>query len=121
MEVEQQDHQSRAETIAGQNDRFRQTFGADFTIPGRVVVTAGVEAKGGLFLQKLMVAVMGFDDFNEGNDPHGLRDFGIVTIDGARVYWKLDLFDPSYEWGAEDPANPARTRRVLTLLLPEEY
>lgn len=120
MEVEQQD-QCRDETIARQNDRFRQTFGADFTIPGRVVVTAGVEAKGGALLQKLMVAVVGFDDFSEDNDPYGLRDFGIVTIDGIKVYWKLDLYDPSYEWGAEDPANPARTRRVLTLLLPEEY
>ena len=55
------------------------------------------------------------------NDPHGLRDFGIVTVDATKVYWKLDLYDTSYEWGAEDPADPARTRRVLTLLLPEEY
>lgn len=120
MQAEQQD-QCRAETIARQNDRFRQTFGADFTIPGRVVVTAGVEAKGGAFLQKLMVAVMGFDAFTEDNDPFQQHDFGSVEINGTKVWFKIDLFDPSYKWGAEDPANPARTRRVLTLLLPEEY
>ena len=28
--------------IAEQNDRFRRTWGADFTVPGQIVMTRGV-------------------------------------------------------------------------------
>jgi hypothetical protein len=111
--------------IARQNDTFRTSLGTNFTVPGKVVYTSGVQALGGIFFQQLMVAVMKFADFTEDNDPHGQHDFGIVTIakEGVkiRVYWKIDLYDSVYQHGAETPADPATTRRVLTLLLPSEY
>ncbi|WP_435171727.1 DUF3768 domain-containing protein [Falsirhodobacter sp. 1013] len=111
----------RARKIAEQNDRFRTTWGADFTIPGHVVVTAGVHALGFEVVALLMVEVMGFATFTEDNDPSGLHDFGVVTICGVRVYWKIDLYDPDYAYGSEVPDDPTVTRRVLTLLLPSEY
>ena len=111
--------------IAAQNDRFRQTFGADFTIPGRIVCTQGVAAYGGGFQQILMVLLMQFDSFTEDNDPHGHRDFGILQVpyrgETVRVYWKIDLYDRACEYGSPAPADPNQTCRVLTLLLPSEY
>jgi hypothetical protein len=35
--------------------------------------------------------------------------------------WKIDYFDLKLELGSDDPADPAATVRVLTVLLPSEY
>ncbi|MFC5567116.1 DUF3768 domain-containing protein [Rubellimicrobium aerolatum] len=111
--------------VAEQNDRFRRSFGADPTLPGRIVLTQGVAALGAAALVPLMTALIRFDDFTEDNDPFGLRDFGTLEIEAegraVRLYWKIDLFDADERFGSEAPDDPDRTRRVLTLLLPEEW
>ncbi len=78
-----------------------------------------------------------FDAFTEDNDPHGERDFGCIYQLGdgrwtterprmpyeerERVFWKLDYYDRELMFGSEDAANPAVTRRVLTIMLADEY
>ena len=78
-----------------------------------------------------------FDAFDEDNDPHGERDFGCVyqLADGRwtterprvrddereRVFWKIDCYDRDLQFGSDDAANPAITRRVLTIMLSDEY
>ena len=75
-----------------------------------------------------------FDAFTTENDPYGERDFGAIYQDGegrwttmrpARpaeaVFWKIDAYDRDLRFGSEDPANPAMTQRVLTIMLASEY
>ena len=51
--------------------------------------------------------------------PH--TDFGTVTVQGEKLYWKIDYYDADREYGSDDPSDPAKTHRVLTILFPSEY
>lgn len=107
--------------IAKHNDQFRTTWGADFTIPGRILYTPGISEMGGAFEVAVMLNVMQFDDFTKDNDPYGEHDFGALDVEGTRIFWKLDLYDADYAGGTPDATDPAVTRRVLTVMLPSEY
>lgn len=61
------------------------------------------------------------DALNEENDPHGEHDFGSFVVRGQKVYYHIDYFDRSLEFGSEDPADPEKKVRVLTLMLAHEY
>lgn len=112
-----------AAIIARQNDQFRAALalGVPPTVPGQVLITPGVMALGLEFIALLQLTVAGFNTFTEDNDPHGDHTFGIVDLCGTRVFWKIDLYDEDYQFGSEEPENPEKTRRVLTMLLPSEY
>jgi len=62
-----------------------------------------------------------FDAFTRENDPCGERDFGAFEYNGHRILLKIDCYDPSMEEGSEDPSDPQRTVRVLTIMLASEY
>ena len=70
---------------------------------------------------EIVQAVMDFNDFTETNDPYGEHDFGAIKLDGQTLFWKIDYYDPDLRFGSEDPGDPDKTRRVLTILLAEEY
>jgi hypothetical protein len=85
-------------------------------------MTSGVSAYGPAFTAKVIEAVVAFDTFDADIDPHGEHDMVRVIVDGVRVWGKIDYYskaDP--DLGSEDPADAAKTERVMTLLLPEEY
>jgi hypothetical protein len=108
--------EQRRALIRLQNDRFRITF-----LGGQVMMTIGVKGRGDVFVKGCLDAVRAFDTFNQENDPYGEHDFGILEVDGQKVYWKIDAYDHDCRYGSEDPADPALTLRVLTFCLPEEY
>ena len=109
--------QSRAKRIADLNDKFRKNL----VTGGRTYMTAGVNAKGAEFVSKTLAKVIAFDDFNADNDPHGEHDFGSFELEGEKIFWKIDYFDLAAEFGSEDPTDPKKTLRVLTVMLAEEY
>jgi hypothetical protein len=61
-----------------------------------------------------------FDNFTPDNDPHGEHDFGALTHQGDKVFWKIDYYDKTLTKGSEDPADPKQTARVLTIMLASE-
>ena len=62
-----------------------------------------------------------FDDFCHANDPHEEHDFGAFDADGHKVFFKIDYFDESLSYHSPDPADPSVTKRVITIMLAEEY
>jgi hypothetical protein len=109
-------HEQRAQKCHALNDQFRQTF-----LGGTIVSTQGVQALNDTALDQLIPAIQIFDNFNANNDPYGEHDFGEVTITGIRVWFKIDAYDIDLKYGSPDPTDPAVTKRVMTIMLPEEY
>jgi len=102
--------------IATLNDTFRTTF-----LCGSIYVTAGVNSLGRQFVAEVLVAVREFDSFEDSNDPYDEHDFGSLVVEERKLFWKIDYYDPSMLGGSEDPADMQVTRRVLTVMLAEEY
>ncbi len=104
----------RRRKIRQLNDHLRRTGKG-----GIVTITNGLAALDENLLNRVMLAVSAFDAFNEDNDPE--HDCAVITVEGVRVIWKIDYYDPSMKYGSEDPADPGQTRRVLTVMLAGEW
>ncbi len=106
----------RAKEIARLNDDLRRTFEG-----GEVLTTRGLAGLEEATFCKVMFAVMEFDEFTSANDPLGEHDFGLVTVDGVRVIWKIDYYDQTKKLASLNPASRELTTRVLAIMLAEEY
>ena len=98
------------------NDLLR-TSGAG----GRIVTTAGVDQLSIGEIALIVSAVARFDDFNKDNDPHGEHDCASLRAAGHAVIWKIDYHVVDLQHHSPNPADPSVTRRVLTIMLAEEY
>ena len=119
--------------IARLNDLARSAMGVACT----AVATVGFRSLPDADQSRVHELIETFDAFPEDNDPHGERDFGTIYQLGdgqwtterprvrederERVFWKLDYYDRDLRFASEDAADPARTRRVLTIMLSDEY
>ena len=59
-----------------------------------------------------------FKDWDSGNDPYGEHDFGALELFGARLFFKIDLYEDTSVKSKNDPSS---VKRVLTVMLAEEY
>ena len=98
------------------NDALRQTFTG-----GKVMLTAGINAKSQDDIAKILSEVRQFNHFTQANNPYGEHDFGSFDYKGEKIYFKIDYYDKSYQYLSEDPSNPEVTNRVITVMLAEEY
>jgi hypothetical protein len=98
------------------NDNFRSTF-----LGGRTVMTAGVNALPLDTKARVILAVQSFKNFTKDNDPHGEHDFGRFEVQGETYFFKLDYYALDMDGGSEDPADPEKTTRVLTIMRADEY
>ena len=106
----------RAEAIARLNDALRKQG-----VGGTIMVTQGVLAVTGYNSLELSEALAAYDAFDADNDPHGERDFGDLTLWGQDMFWKIDYYDADVRYGSDDPADPDKTKRVLTVMLTSEW
>lgn len=104
------------ERIRALNDQLRQQ-----RIGGTAVLTTGVAALGSEAVQRIFQTLSVFDDFCQDNDPHGEHDFGAFEAEGERLFFKIDYYDVAMACHSPDPADPAVTQRVITIMLAEEY
>lgn len=114
--------------IRALNDAFRTAGPLWATSLGRRapdeddwLITDGVQSFGPLFVLEAVQAVRSFERFDDGNDPHGEQDFGSFELEGHRLLWKIDYYDRDLRLHSPDPADASLTRRVLTLMLAQEY
>ena len=107
---------AKTNRIGDLNDAFRRTFAG-----GKVVMTAGVDALPDMVKAEALKKAATFSDFNEDNDPHGEHDFGSFELCGRKFFWKIEYYDRAMEYGSEDPSDPAKTTRVMTVMLASEY
>ncbi len=104
--------------IAVLNDLCRTAMG----VMGKVVQTHGISALPPEDQSKIREMVELYDTFTEANNPWGERDFGNFTYKGESIYWKIDIFsDTTFTYGSEHPEDPAKSVRVLTIMLATEY
>ena len=107
---------TRRAAIARLNDHFRFT-GQD----GWVFLSARVAAQVCPVREAIVHAVRHFDAFTPDNDPHGEHDYGALTTEGVRIVWKITYYQRDLSNSASDPADPATTKRVMAIMLAEEY
>jgi Protein of unknown function (DUF3768) len=107
---------TNADRIRLLNDNFRSSF-----IGGQVVMTRGVADLPLDVKAHLILAVQSFSNFTKDNDPYGEHDFGAIDLEGERYFFKLDYYTPDLNGGSEDPADPEKTARVLTIMRADEY
>jgi len=98
------------------NDAFRTSLTGV-----HVFFTAGMSEKGPAFCTVALATVRNFSAFSADNDPHEEHDFGSFAQGRDRILWKIDYYDLALEFGSEDAADPAQTRRVMTIMLAQEY
>src|SRR4051812_27358525 len=98
------------------NDQLRRSLTG-----GVLVMTRGIIALGAKRQMAILSAIAAFDGFDPDNDPGGERDFGALTMDGTRIFFKIDYLDRGLTGHSPNPADATVTARVLTVMLGEEY
>jgi len=102
--------------IATLNDQLRR-----HQIGGKVLITAGIQALGAQATTDILAAVAAFADFTTDNDPYGEHDCAVMAVGEQRVIWKIDYYDRQMTYASPDPADPAVTIRVMTIMLADEW
>ncbi len=108
--------ETKTDKIRELNDQLRQNFAA-----GIAVMTPGIAALGPEAVERIVKTIAVLDDFCHANNPHEEHDFGAFEADGHRIFFKIDYYDKAFTCLSPDPADPAVTQRVITIMLAEEY
>ena len=117
MQVTQPDSAvTRTDRVRELNDAFRKTLRG-----GKAMMTSGVDELPDCVKAEALVQVAHFADFTADNDPHDEHDFGSFELVSRKFFWKIDYYDKDLLNGSEDPGDPERTMRVLTVMLAWEY
>ena len=98
------------ELIRHLNDELRRNLSS-----GGAFLTVGVAALGPDIAERILDAIMMYDDFCPDSAPWLQHDFGSVKIDDHKIFWRIMTM------ASPDPSDSSVTKRVLTIMLDEEY
>ena len=128
--AEQTPKSERAEGGPRETARLNGWLRAYITSPGdnRIVVTAGIaDLIGDVALfrgfrkrAELLRLVRDYDQFDRAIDPYGEHDMGSFEFERTPCFWKIDYYNADLTAGSEDPSDPFKTVRVLTIMRAEE-
>jgi hypothetical protein len=104
------------ERIRALNDELRRKLPE-----GHAVMTAGIAALGPEAVARIVKTIAVYDDFCHANDPYQEHDFGSFEADGHKIFFKIDYLDKALTAHSPDPSDPSVTKRVITIMLAEEY
>ncbi|UGY25488.1 DUF3768 domain-containing protein [Bradyrhizobium septentrionale] len=107
---------NQKEIIRFLNDELRH----DLT-RGAAFMTPGVAALGPEVAERIFDTISLYDDFCHENDPHEEHDFGSFVVEGHTIFFKIDYFSMDMNVGSPDPSDPSVTKRIITIMLAEEY
>ena len=85
----------------------------------KYVTTRGILSLDPAVVSDIFIAVQGFKEFTEDNDPYGEHDFGSFTVGGVKIFWKIDYYTENLS-GWCDPLSPD-CNRLLTIMRADEY
>ena len=105
-----------AEQIRELNDAHRKAMPS-----GQVMFTSGVAALPSDVLAMVVRKVATFDQFNGDNDPYGEHDCAMFEVSGHKLMFKIDYYDKDIKYGSEDPADPEKTTRIMTIMFTSDY
>lgn len=134
------DEKERDMQTPEQTDAIRRLNDAARAIPGvscLASATMGFQALSDQDRSAALALIAAFSKFDDNNDPYGEHDFGALyrLVSGAwtqerpdddkvisvTVFWKIDYYDPNLTAGSEAPWDAQQTKRVLTIMLSNEY
>jgi hypothetical protein len=107
---------SQTEQIRALNDQLRRELST-----GLAVITPGIAALGPEAVDRIVKTISVFDDFCHANDPHQEHDFGNFQAEGETIFFKIDYYDNDLSCLSPDPTDPTVTKRVITIMLANEY
>jgi hypothetical protein len=107
---------SQADRTRTLNDALRTSLTGGSVMFTRAVAALGAEAQ-----RQILEAVRRYDEFDAGNDPYGEHDFGMITVQGHEILFKIDYYDRDLVAHSPDALDPSVTHRVMTVMLAEDY
>ena len=108
---------TQTDRIRALNDALRKNFSQ-----GHAVMTIGIAALGAeAVAARIVETIEVYDDFCHANDPYEEHDLGSFEAEGHTIFFKIDYFDCTLTAHSTDPSDPVVTKRVITIMLAEEY
>lgn len=107
---------NKTEMIRILNNKFRRSF-----IGGKIMLSLGIRTKPAEEVAEILERVRTFNNFTPDNDPYSESDMGSFDCKGDKIFFKIDYYSPDMRYASEDPADPNKTVRILSIFRACEY